>query len=52
MDEMAFAKFKPLLRKANARIYEALWRAVDDICDFSQREYYRNYLKDTEYSAD
>ena len=37
--EMAFAKLKILLRKAKARTYDALWRAVGDICRlFSPQE--------------
>ena len=50
--EMAFAKLKTLLRKAKARTYGALWRAVGDICElFSPQECW-NYLKDTGYVAD
>ena len=30
--EMAFAKLKAHLRKAATRTYDALWRAVGDIC--------------------
>ena len=30
--EMAFAKLKAHLRAARARTYDALWRAVGDIC--------------------
>jgi len=30
---MAFSKLKAHLRKAAARTYDALWRAVGDICD-------------------
>ena len=50
--EMAFAKLKQLLRKASARSYEALWRAVGDICDLFEPQECRNYLKDTGYVAD
>jgi transposase len=31
--EQAFAKLKTLLRKAKARTYDALWRAVGNICN-------------------
>lgn len=31
--EMAFAKLKAHQRKAAARTFDALWRAVGDICD-------------------
>ena len=30
---MAFAKLKALLRKAAARTYEELWKAVGTVCD-------------------
>jgi transposase len=50
--EMAFAKLKTLLRKAKARTYEALWRAVGDISNlFEPRECW-NYLKAAGYVAD
>lgn len=50
--EMAFAKLKQLLRKAGARSYEALWRAVGDICGLFDPQECRNYLKDAGYVAD
>jgi transposase len=31
--EQAFSKLKAHLRKAEARTFEALWRAIGDICD-------------------
>lgn len=50
--EMAFAKLKTLIRKAAARSYEALWRAVGAVCDlFSDEECY-NYFKAAGYEAD
>jgi transposase len=50
--ERAFAKLKTLLRKAKARTYDALWRAVGDICNlFEPRECW-NYLKEAGYVAD
>lgn len=50
--ELAFAKLKGLLRKAATRTYDALWRAVGDICGlFSPNECW-NYLKATGYVAD
>ena len=50
--EMAFAKLKALLRKAKARTYDALWRAVGDICElFSPQECW-NCLRHTGYVAD
>jgi transposase len=50
--EMAFAKLKTLLRKAKARTYDALWRAVGDICDLFEPQECWNYFKDTGYVAD
>ena len=49
---MAFAKLKALIRKAAARTYDALWRAVGDVCDlFSDEECY-NYFKAAGYETD
>ncbi len=50
--EMAFAKLKQLLRKAKARTYDDLWRAVGDICSLFDPQECRNYLKDAGYVAD
>lgn len=50
--EMAFAKLKTRLRKANARTFEALWRAVGNICRLFSPEECWNYLKDAGYVAD
>jgi transposase len=50
--EMAFAKLKTLLRKAKARTYDALWRAVGDICGLFEPKECWNYLKDAGYVAD
>ena len=37
--EMAFSKLKALIRKAAARSYDALWKAVGTVCNlFSQQE--------------
>jgi hypothetical protein len=37
---MAFTKLKALIRGAAARRYDALWRAVGQVCDlFSEEEY-------------
>jgi len=49
--EMAFAKLKTLLRKAKARTYDALWRAVGNICELFEPQECWNYLKDAEYVA-
>jgi hypothetical protein len=48
---MAFAKLNTLLRKAKARTYDALWRAVGDICDLFEPQECWNYLKDAGYVA-
>ena len=50
--EQAFAKLKTRLRKANARTYDTLWRAVGDICELFDPNECWNYLKDTGYVAD
>lgn len=50
--EMAFAKLKTLLRKAKARTYDALWRAVGDICGLFEPQECWNYLKEAGYVAD
>ena len=34
--EMAFAKLKHWLRKAKARTYNDLWRAIGNVCDLFQ----------------
>jgi transposase len=50
--EMAFAKLKTLIQRAAARSYDALWRAVGQVCDlFSEEEYY-NFFKAAGYEAD
>ena len=50
--EMAFAKLKAHLRKAQARTFDALWRSVGYICDlFSPAECW-NYLKHAGYACD
>ena len=48
--EMAFSKLKAHLRKAKARTFDALWRAIGSICDlFSPQECW-NYLKEAGYA--
>jgi len=50
--EMAFAKLKAHLRRARARTYDALWRAVGDICSlFEPRECW-NFLRHAGYASD
>ncbi len=50
--EQAFAKLKILLRKAKARTYDALWRAVGDICALFDSQECWNYFKHQHYVAD
>lgn len=50
--EMAFAKLKAHLRKAEARTIDALWKAIGSICDLYSPGEYWNYLKDAGYVAD
>lgn len=50
--EMAFAKLKMHLRKAAARTYDELWRAIGDICDLFEPQECWNYLKKAGYVAD
>lgn len=50
--EMAFAKLKAHLRKAGARTFDTLWKAVGNICDlFSPSECW-NFLKHAGYASD
>ena len=42
--EMAFAKLKTLLRKAAARTYDDLWKAVGAVCDLFTEEECFNYF--------
>jgi hypothetical protein len=50
-DEEAFAKIKAHRRKAEARTFDALWRALGDICDlFDPRECW-NYLRAARYAS-
>lgn len=49
--EMAFSKLKTLLRKAKARNYDTLWRAVGDICTLFDPDECWNYLEHCGYVA-
>ena len=42
--EQLFAKIKAHLRKAEARTFDALWRAIGDICDGLEAEECRKYF--------
>lgn len=49
--EKAFSKLKTLLRKAKARTYDDLWKAVGHVCDqFTPQECW-NYFKATQCVA-
>ena len=49
--EMAFAKLKAHLRKAKARTYDALWKALGDICNLFTPQECWNFLKEQGYVA-
>lgn len=50
--EMAFAKLKAHLRKAGARTFDDLWRAIGDICDIFTPQECWNFIKDAGYAYD
>jgi transposase len=50
--EMAFAKLKAHLRAAGARTWDALWRAVGDICSLFEPGECWNFLKHAGYAPD
>jgi transposase len=50
--EMAFAKLKAHLRAAGARTYDALWRAVGDICTLFEPRQCWNFLRHAGYASD
>jgi len=47
--EMAFAKLKAYLRAAGARTYEALWRAVGNICELFEPKECWNFFRHAGY---
>jgi transposase len=49
--EMAFAKLKALIRRAAARTYEDLWRAVGHVCDLFTDEECYNFFKAAGYET-
>lgn len=49
--EQAFAKLKAHLRKAKARTFDALWRAIGDICGLFEPQECWNFLKDKGYAS-
>lgn len=50
--EIAFSKLKAHLRKAAARTYDALWKAIGDICALFKPEECWNFFKAQNYVAD
>jgi transposase len=50
--EMAFSKLKAHLRAAEARTYEALWKAIGDICSLFEEQECSNYFKAAGYASD
>ncbi len=49
--EMAFAKLKTLIRKAAARSYDALWKAVGAVCDLFSSEECENFFTAAGYEG-
>jgi transposase len=49
--EQAFAKIKSHLRKAEARTFDALWRALGDICDLFEPQECWNFLRAAGYAS-
>ncbi|WP_279596668.1 IS630 family transposase [Methylobacterium sp. J-001] len=49
--EEAFSKLKAHLRKAKARTFDALWRAIGDICDLFEPQECWNFLKAKGYAS-
>ena len=50
--EMAFSKLKAHLRKAGARTFDALWRAVGSVCDLFSPAECSNYIKAAGYASE
>ena len=50
--EMAFAKLNTLIRKAAARTYDQLWKAVGHVCDLFKEEECYNFFKAAGYETD
>ncbi len=49
--EMAFPKLKALIRRAAARTYDELWRAVGHLCDLFTDEECCNFFKAAGYET-
>jgi transposase len=50
--EMAFAKLKAMIRKAAARTYDQLWKAVGQVCDLFKEEECYNFFKAAGYETE
>ena len=50
--EMAFSKLKAHLRKAKARTYDDLWKAVGNVCNLFTPDECWNFFKAQKYIAD
>ncbi len=50
--EMAFSKLKALIRKAAARTYQELWKAVGHVCNLFTDEECYNFFKAAGYRTD
>jgi hypothetical protein len=50
-DEETFAKIKSHLRKAEARTFDALWRALGDICNLFAPDECWNHLTAAGYAS-
>jgi transposase len=50
--EMAFSKLKALIRKAAARSYDDLWKAVGDLCDLFTDQECHNYFAAAGYEPE
>ena len=50
--EMAFSKLKALIRKAAARTYDELWKAVGDVCNLFTDEECFNFFSAAGYRTD
>ena len=49
--EMAFAKLKALIRRAAARTYDDLWRAVGHVCGLFKEDECYNFFKAAGYET-
>jgi len=49
--EQAFAKIKAHLRKAEARTFDALWRALGEICNLFEPQECWNFLRAAGYAS-